>query len=100
MSEQMTAHHSVILQDRASLELSGVTDVDSFDENEISLYTTLGEMVIRGKALHVNTVNVDTGASVRDVDTGDMQIDGDIHSIVYGDKDRKKKLGFWGKVTR
>ncbi len=91
MSEQMTAHHSVILQDRATLELSGVTDVDSFDENEISLYTTLGEMVIRGKSLHVNTMNVDTG---------DMQIDGDIRSIVYGDKDRKKKTGLWGKVTR
>ena len=91
MSEQMTAHHSVILQDRATLELSGVTDVDSFDENEISLYTTLGEMVIRGRGLHVNVMNVDTG---------DMQIDGDIRSIVYGDKDRKTKLGLWGKVTR
>ena len=91
MTEQLNAHHSAILQDRSSLELSGVTDVDSFDENEISLYTTLGEMVIRGKALHVNSMNVDTG---------DMQIDGDIRSIVNGDKDRKKKLGLWGKVTR
>ncbi len=91
MTDQMTAHHSVILQDRATLELSGVTDVDSFDENEISLYTTLGEMVVRGKALHVNAMNVDTG---------DMQIDGDIRSIVYGDKDRKKKPGLWGKLTR
>lgn len=85
------SHHSLILQDRQTLELSGVTDVDSFDETEISLYTTLGEMVIRGKALHVNAMNVDTG---------DMQIDGDIHSIIYGDKDRKKKQGFWGKVFR
>lgn len=91
MSEQMTAHHSAILQDRATLELTGVTDVDSFDENEISLYTTLGEMVIRGRALHVNAMNVDTG---------DMQIDGDIRSIVYGDKDRKKKTGLFGKITR
>ncbi len=91
MNDQLNAHHSAILQDRASLELSGVTDVDSFDENEISLYTTLGEMVIRGKALHVNAMNVDTG---------DMTVDGDIRSIVYGDKERKKKPGFWGKVTR
>lgn len=84
-------HHSLILQDRQTLELSGVTDVDSFDETEISLYTTLGDMVVRGKSLHVNAMNVDTG---------DMQIDGDIHSIVYGDKDRKKKLSFWGKIFR
>lgn len=91
MSEQTTPHHSAIMQDRQSLELTGVTDVDSFDENEISLYTTLGEMVIRGRGLHVNTM---------DVDTGNMQIDGDIHSLVYGDKDRKKKLSLWGKITR
>lgn len=91
MTDQLSAHHSAILQDRASLELSGVTDVDSFDENEISLYTTLGEMVVRGKGLHVNVMNVDTG---------DMSIDGDIRSIVYGDKDRKKKLGLWGRMTR
>ncbi len=91
MSEILNAHHSAILEDRQNLNLSGVTDVDSFDENEISLYTTLGEMVIRGKALHVNAMNVDTG---------DMQIDGDIRSIVYGDKDRKKKPGFFGKITR
>ena len=91
MTDQMTAHHSAILENRSTLELTGVTDVDSFDENEISLYTTLGEMVIRGRALHVNTMNVDTG---------DMQIDGDIRSIVYGDKDRKKKTGLFGKITR
>lgn len=91
MAEQMSAHHSAILEDRTNLELTGVTDVDSFDENEISLYTTLGEMVIRGKSLHVNVMNVDTG---------DMQIDGDIHSIVYGDKERKKKPGLFGKLTR
>ncbi len=88
---EMTAHHSAILTDRTTLELSGVTDVDSFDENEISLYTTLGEMVVRGKALHVNAMNVDTG---------DMQIDGDIRSIVYGDKEKKKKTGFFGKLAR
>lgn len=91
MTDQQTPHHSLILQDRQMLELSGVTDVDSFDENEISLYTTLGEMVIRGKGLHVNAMNVDTG---------DMQIDGDIHSVVYGDKDRKKKPSLWGKLIR
>ncbi len=88
---EINSHHSAILEDRRSLSLSGVTDVDSFDENEISLYTSLGELVIRGKSLHVDSMNVDTG---------DMQIDGDIRSLVYGDKERKKKLGVWGKLTR
>jgi sporulation protein YabP len=68
-----------------------VTDVDNFDEKEISLYTQLGEMVIRGKNLHVNSMSVETG---------DMTIEGDIWAINYGDKDRKGSASFFTKLFR
>ena len=41
--------HNIILEERSKLSISGVTDVESFDENEISLYTTLGELSVKGK---------------------------------------------------
>ena len=44
--------HNVILEGRKNLTISGVTDVDSFDERCISLYTQLGELVIKGRELH------------------------------------------------
>ena len=73
--------HNVILEGRKNLTISGVTDVDSFDERCISLYTQLGELVIKGRELHINSMSVETG---------DMTIEGDIWALNYGDKDKKK----------
>lgn len=84
-------NHNVIMEDRKILTISGVTDVDSFDEKTICLYTVLGEMIIQGKDLHIDSMSVETG---------DMTINGDIWSVVYGDKDRKSPLSLLGKLFR
>lgn len=83
--------HNVIMENRKKLTLSGVTDVDSFDERCIVLYTHLGELVIRGRELHINSMSVETG---------DMTIDGEIWSLNYGDKDKKGTSSFLGKLFR
>ncbi len=92
MTEQkITGSHNLILENRNRLELTGVTDVDSFDENLIRLYTQLGELEIRGKKLHVNSM---------DVSSGNLSVEGDINALVYGDKDRRKKPSFVAKIFR
>ena len=53
--------HNAILENRQRLQLSGVTDVDSFDEDEIRLFTQLGELTIKGKDLHINEISVESG---------------------------------------
>ncbi|MCM1228315.1 MAG: sporulation protein YabP [Clostridium sp.] len=83
--------HNVIMEGRKNLTISGVTDVDSFDERIIVLYTQLGELVIKGRDLHINSMSVETG---------DMTIDGDIWALNYGDKDKKSSLTFLGKLFR
>ena len=83
--------HNVILEGRKNLTISGVTDVDSFDERCISLYTQLGELVIKGRELHINS---------RSVETGDMTIEGDIWALNYGNKDKKSSATFLGKLFR
>ena len=55
-----TPHH-VILEDRSFLTVSGVSDIDSFNEETAVLFTELGELTIRGSDLHMNKLNVDTG---------------------------------------
>lgn len=87
----MDLTHNVIIENRARMSLSGVTDVENFDENEISLYTSMGDMVIRGKNLHVEAVSIESG---------EMSISGEIKSLVWGDKDRTKKPTLWQKMTR
>ena len=84
-------HHTIILEDRAALTLSGVTDVDCFDERVINLYTQLGELTIKGRNLHIDAVSVETG---------DMKIQGDIWALQYGDRDKRGPLTLLGKLFR
>ena len=83
--------HNLILENRKKLSISGVTDVDSFDEKTVILYTQMGELTVQGKNLHVNGL---------DVETGEMSVEGDIWALNYGDKDRRGSLGFFGKLFR
>ena len=87
----MSERHNAILEDRSKLMLTGVTDVENFDENKVYLYTQLGELVIRGKQLHVNEISLESG---------ELTVQGDICSLTYGEKDSTKKLGFLGKLFR
>ncbi|MBR1765028.1 MAG: sporulation protein YabP [Ruminococcus sp.] len=83
--------HGAILENRSRLTLSGVTDVDSFNESTIALFTQLGELTIRGRELHINEMSVESG---------DMTIEGDISALVYGDRDSRKKLTALGKLFK
>lgn len=84
-------NQNIILENRKNLSISGITDVDSFDEKEISLYTQLGELTIQGRELHIDSMSVETG---------DMTITGDIWAMIYGDKDRKGPLSAIGRLFR
>lgn len=88
---QMRTNHTAILENRKTLLLTGITEVDSFDERTVSLYSQLGELIIRGNNLRVNALNVETG---------DLSVEGDIWAICYGEKDKKKPLSFLGKLFR
>lgn len=87
----ITGVHSLILEDRSRLELTGVTDVDRFDEQEIALFTQQGELTVRGSGLHISEMSVDRGK---------LSVEGEVTALIYGDKDRKKRLSFFGKLVK
>ncbi len=82
--------HNVIMKDRGELTLSGVTDVDSFDESTIIAYTDYGELTITGTNLHISSLNVDKG---------ELSVDGRISQLSYIDQ-QPNKGGFFSKVFR
>ena len=87
----VSKNHNAILENKKRLLLSGVTDVDSFNENQMLLFTELGELMIKGKNLHINEMNVETG---------DFSVEGDIWALIYGDKDKNQRLGFIKKIFK
>ena len=68
--------HNVVIDRRESVAVSGVTEVISFDEENIVCETEMGILVVRGSNLHVNRLNLDEG---------ELEVDGEIENIGYED---------------
>lgn len=49
----LTVPHHIHLDERKSLSISGVLEVESFDEEAIVMSTSLGELIVRGNGLHI-----------------------------------------------
>lgn len=82
--------HSLILENRKALTLTGVSDVDSFDEQAVVAYTDLGELTVRGKNLHISKLSLETG---------ELTLDGEIGSMVYTEN-QPRSAGFLSKLFR
>ncbi len=70
--------HNIIMEGREKLTVSGVEDVDSFDENEVITKTVRGRLIIRGEGLHLEKLSLDTGEIIAcgRVDSLDYETDG------------------------
>jgi sporulation protein YabP len=56
------------------MSLSGVTNINTFDEKEIILETIMGYLIIGGDNLHINLLKLDEGK---------VALAGSINSIFY-----------------
>ena len=54
--------HNLILEERGSLTVTGVEDIDSFDDQTVVIYTGLGELTVRGNQLHIERIDLQAGA--------------------------------------
>lgn len=82
--------HHIILENRSAMSVSGVLNVDSFDEGSIILMTEMGTLSIIGEELHINRLNVDTG---------ELQIEGSIERLEYS-ADEVRKGGFFERLFK
>ncbi len=80
--------HSLSLDSRERLCVSGVTDVDSFDEDTVIMLTSKGKLVIRGSNLHIEKLSVDIG---------ELVVEGIINSLEYSD-DMRSGGGFFARL--
>ncbi len=91
MAEANRTRHNIVMQSCNELSVSGVTDVDSFDEKQIKLFTECGELNIYGEDLHVNEMSVESGS---------VSIEGTVNALIYGDKNAKKRPGIIARLLR
>ena len=53
--------HSIHIDERQLMRVSGVKDVDSFNEQEVQLLTEAGALRIEGMGLHMTKLDLDAG---------------------------------------
>lgn len=82
--------HNLVMEDRKTLSITGVSDVDSFDESTIIVFTDSGELTVRGMDLHIKNLNIEAG---------EVSLEGSISQLSYSDN-AVKQTGFFSRVFR
>ena len=80
--------HSVTLEERRRLTITGVSEVLSFDENQVVMDTALGLLTVEGEQLHVEKLSLDVG---------ELTLEGTVDSLQYS-RGGQKKGSFWSRV--
>ena len=82
--------HLLTLDAREKLSISGVEEVESFDEQEIVMRTVAGGLVVTGEGLSVSRLNVENG---------DVSVNGRIDAVRYEDPSEERR-SLWTKLFR
>lgn len=78
---ESTYNHGISISERKSIVVSGVKKIESFDNEEFLMETTLGYLVIKGEELEI--IKLDTYQ-------GNVSIKGKFDSLSYIDSGVKK----------
>ena len=83
--KSINEHKKLILTDREKLELSGVLDVSSFDEEHALIKTENGMLAVDGEGLHVTML---------DLAHGNISFEGKINGLFFSDAQKSRGRKF------
>ena len=66
--------HTLMSENRESLEVTAVTDVTSFDKSSVLIVLEEGALSVRGRSLRITQLDLDTGRAA---------LSGEIVSLTY-----------------
>lgn len=89
--KQGNSFQNIFLENREKLNITGILDVLSFDDQMIIVETELGLLTIKGKNLKINKLSIDTS---------DFAVDGEIQGLNYSDHENITKKSFISKLFK
>ncbi|HIT71283.1 MAG TPA: sporulation protein YabP [Candidatus Scatovivens faecipullorum] len=93
LKKNMTNFQNIVLENRERLNITGIVDVFSFDDQIIIIETDLGLLTIKGENLKINKLSIDTS---------DFTVDGKIDSLTYSNSEinSKKNKNILSKIFK
>ena len=82
---------NIVLENREKLNVSGVNDVLSFDDQVIIIDTELGLLTVKGSSLKINKLNIDTS---------EVKVEGRINNLSYSESHAKQEGSLFGKIFK
>lgn len=82
-------HHRLELEGRERLTVSGVEDVERFDENCIVMSTCAGTLIINGEDLHIGKLSLDGG---------ELHVDGHIDALSYEESAQQRGASLFSRL--
>ena len=80
--------HRLTLTGRETLTVSGVEDVERFDESSVIMTTSAGTLIVTGEDLHIGKLSLEGG---------ELFVDGRIDSVAYEDSPGRQG-GFFSRL--
>ena len=84
MTTNQNIVQNIVLENREKLNVSGVNDVLSFDDQVVMIDTELGLLTVKGENIRINKLSLDTSEVI---------VDGEISSLTYSQKGLEKNGG-------
>ena len=82
---------NLILENREKLNVTGVNDVLSFDDQVVIIETELGLLTVKGENLKINKLNIDTAEVI---------VEGKVDNLSYSEHQTKSEGGIFGKIFK
>jgi len=82
---------NIIIEGRRKINITGVDDVESFDEQNITLVTELGVLSIKGDEIKIEKLNLDTG---------EVSATGDFYLFEYISDEKEKSGGLFSRIFK
>ena len=82
---------NLFLSGRQMLKVTGVLDVDSYDEHSINAQTVCGLLTVEGKGLHVRRLSLEEGI---------LEIGGTVDALFYSEMQEKPAGTFFSRLFR
>ena len=83
------SEHTLFLKGRSAATVTGVEDVDCFNEQIVVLRTPLGALTLTGDGLNISQLSLEEGRLV---------VEGEITSVEYSQQRKMGRSGLLGKL--
>lgn len=84
-------NHSVTIDNREKTTITDIKEIDSFDEEEVRATLNKGAIIIKGKGLNIQSLDLTEGRAV---------ISGTVDSIMYVKVREKGEKGFFARILK